>query len=77
MADDATATLTGSAAALLRRRLAGEWVAVTEENLPLYRELMAAGLVYPVSTFLHGAEGSYRPTEAACALKVGGGLSAP
>jgi hypothetical protein len=58
--------LTDAARALLRRRLAGEWVGVTEENRPAYRELVAAGLMYPVSTFLHGKEGNYRPTDAAC-----------
>jgi hypothetical protein len=62
-------TLSDAARDLLRRRLAGEWVGVTEENRPLYRELMAAGLMYPVSTFLHGREGYFRPTDAACALR--------
>jgi hypothetical protein len=57
--------LSDAALALLRTRLSGEWVGVTEENRPLYRELVAAGLMYPVSTFLHGKEGYYRPTDAA------------
>jgi hypothetical protein len=59
--------LSDAALALLRVRLAGEWVAVTNENLPLYRELAAAGLVEPLSTFLRGKEGNYRPTQAAYA----------
>ena len=59
--------LSGAATALLRSRLAGERVAVTEENRPLYRELVAAGLMEPLSTFLRGGEGNYRPTELAYA----------
>jgi hypothetical protein len=62
------ANLSPAAAALLRLRLAGEWVAVTDENLPLYRELAGAGLVEPLSTFLRGKEGNFRPTEAAYAV---------
>jgi hypothetical protein len=57
--------LSDAALVLLRTRLAGEWVGVTDDNRPIYRELVAAGLMYPVSTFLHGKEGYYRPTEAA------------
>ena len=70
-----TTTISEAAQALMRRRLAGEWVAVTEENRPLYRELMTAGLVYPVSTFLHGKEGNYRPTEAAVAIWEQAGIN--
>jgi hypothetical protein len=66
-----TVSLSEAALTLLRRRLAAEWVAVTEENRPLYRELVEAGLMYPVSTFLHGKEGYYRPTDAACDLRDG------
>ena len=61
--------LSDAAQCLLRRRLAGEWVAVTEEDRRLYRELAEAGLMYPVSTFLHGKEGYYRPMDAACDLR--------
>ena len=68
-------TLSETALTLLRRRLNGEWVEVTDETRPLYRELMTAGLMYPVSTFLHGKEGYYRPTDAACALRDAGGLN--
>jgi hypothetical protein len=62
------ANLSTAAAALLRLRLAGERVAVTDENLALYRELAEAGLVEPLSTFLRGKEGNFRPTEAAYAF---------
>ncbi len=61
-------TLSPAAANLLHRRMNREWVGVTEETRPLYRELVAAGLMEPLSTFLRGREGYYRPTEAACAL---------
>jgi hypothetical protein len=61
-----TTTLSAEALSLLRRRLAGEWVGVSEETRPLYRELMAAGLMYPVSTLINGSEGYYRPTDLAC-----------
>ncbi len=64
-----TIILSAEALSLLRRRLTGEWVGVTEENRPLYRELVRVGLMMPLSTFIHGAEGYYRPTEAACAFK--------
>jgi hypothetical protein len=64
-----TTTLSEAALSLLRRRLAGERIAVTEENRPLFREMVEAGLMEPLTTFLHGKEGNYRPTEAACALK--------
>jgi hypothetical protein len=64
-----TTAISPAALSLLLRRLAGERIAVTEENRPLFRELVEAGLMEPLSTFLHGREGNYRPTEAACALK--------
>lgn len=56
--------LSESALDLLRRRLAGERVDVNAETRPLYRELAAAGLMYPVSGFTHGPEANYRLTEA-------------
>ena len=49
--------------ALFRRRLAEEYVAVTEDNRPLYRELAAAGLMYPVSGFTRGPEANFRLTD--------------
>ena len=63
-------SLSDSAADLLRRRLVGEWVAITDDNRPHYRELVAAGLMEPISTFIRGAEGHYRLTEKACATTV-------
>jgi hypothetical protein len=61
--------LSESALALLHRRLAGEWVEVTEESRPLYRELVSAGFMTPLHSFTRGSEGAYRLTEAACALR--------
>ena len=58
-----------AALTLLRRRLAGEWIGVTEENRPIYRELVEAGLMYPVHTLVNGTDGYYRPTDAACELR--------
>lgn len=62
-------TLSTGAAALLERRLAKERVDVTETNRPLYRELVAAGLMMPLHTFSRGNEGAYRLTDAACDLR--------
>ena len=58
-------TLSNAAAELLRRRLADEWVEVTNETRPLYRELADAGLMSPRHSFARGRDGSYRVTEAA------------
>jgi hypothetical protein len=58
-----TLNLSAEAMTILRRRWAQEWVAVTEENKPFYRELAAAGLMYPVSGFAHGPESNFRFTE--------------
>ena len=60
-----TATLSAEAAALLGRRLAREWIEVTEQTLPAYRELVAAGMMIPLHSFARGNEGAYRLTEAA------------
>jgi hypothetical protein len=64
-----TTSLSSAALSLLRRRLAAEWVGVTDENRPVYRELVEAGLMYPVHTLVNGREGYYRPTDAACDLR--------
>jgi hypothetical protein len=64
-----TTTLSEAALSLLRRRLAGEWVGVTEANKPLYRELAAAGLMYPISTFTRGPEGHFRFSEEGWAMR--------
>ena len=58
-------TLSWSAQALLHRRLAGQWVEVTDETRPLYRELVEAGMMIPLHSFARGAEGAFRLTESA------------
>jgi len=66
-----TLKLSAEAEALLKRRLAREWVEVTEETRPLYRELADAGLMEPLHSFARGPSGAYRLTEAACDLRDG------
>lgn len=51
------------ALSLLRRRSEGERVEVRTENLSAYRELAGAGIMVPVSGFLHGPEASFRFTD--------------
>jgi hypothetical protein len=58
-----TLNLSVEAAALFRRRLADEWVAVTPGTLTLYRELAAAGLMDPISGFTRGPEANFRLSE--------------
>ncbi len=48
---------------LLRRRLAGDRE-VTDANRPLYRELVEARIMYPVSTWVGGPESVFRFTRA-------------
>jgi hypothetical protein len=64
-----TETLSEIAAALLRRRLAGERVEVTDETRPAYRELVEAGMMMPLHTFALGPNSAYRLTETACDLR--------
>jgi hypothetical protein len=64
-----TITLSDAALALLRRRLRGERVEVTDETRPLYRELVEAGMMIPLHTFALGRESAYRLTDAACDLR--------
>jgi len=52
-----TITLSESALALLRRRLAAEWVEVTDETRPFYRELVSAGMMIPLHSFSRGMKG--------------------
>jgi hypothetical protein len=54
-----TITLSEAALALLRRRLAGEWVEVTDESRPHYRELVDAGMMIPLHSFARGDEGAF------------------
>src|SRR3954453_20611800 len=49
-----TITLSAAAQDLLRRRLADEWIEVTDETRPLYRELAEAGLMSPRHSFTRG-----------------------
>ena len=64
-----TITLSESALVLLRRRLEGERVEVNDETRPLYRELVEAGMMFPLHTFALGRESAYRLTDAACDLR--------
>ena len=64
-----TVPLSERADALLRRRLAGERVEVTDETRPLYRELVDAGMMMPLHTFALGPDSAYRLTDAACDLR--------
>ncbi len=73
-----TITLSDAALALLRRRLKGERVEVTDETRPLYTELVEAGLVIPLHTFALGRDSAYRLTETACEMREKiSGLSNP
>ncbi len=64
-----TLDLTAGAVDLLRRRLAGEPVEITDENRPLYRELAGAGLMIPLSTWAGGAESRFLFTEVGWGLR--------
>jgi hypothetical protein len=55
--------LSEAARELLRLRLAGD-PEVTDANRPLYRELVAARIMYPVSTWVGGPESVFRFTRA-------------
>jgi hypothetical protein len=57
------------AALTLLRRLASEWVEVTDEPRPLYRQLVDAGLMIPLHSFARGNDGAFRLTDAACAFR--------
>jgi hypothetical protein len=56
-------SLSEAAKELLRRRLAGDRE-VMDANRPLYRELVAARIMYPVSTWVGGPESVFRFTRA-------------
>jgi hypothetical protein len=55
--------LSQAARDLIARRAAGESVDVTSKNLEAHRELVRAGVMYPVSGFLRGPEAAFRFTE--------------
>jgi hypothetical protein len=56
-------TLSDAAVAVLRRRIETKRSEVTPENIEAYRELARAGIMYPVSGFVHGPEANFRFTE--------------
>jgi hypothetical protein len=58
-------SVSNAALALLRRRIAGEWVPVTEDTRPSYQELVEAGMMETLHSFARGSSGAYRLTEAA------------
>ncbi len=64
-----TVHLSEPALTLLKRRFTGTRVEVTEQNRPLYRELVEAGLMMPLHTFSMGPNSAYRLTEAACDMR--------
>jgi hypothetical protein len=65
--------LSESARSLLRLRLSGERVEVTDETRVPYQELADAGLAEPVHTFTKGRDSHYRLTKVAMGFE--GGLS--
>lgn len=64
-----TITLSETALALLKRRIAGERVEITDQTRPFYRELVAAELMIPLHTTTGGDESAYRLTKASTAFK--------
>ena len=62
--------LSESALCLLRLRLSGQRVEVTDETRVPYQELAAAGLADPVHTFTKGRDSHYRLTLAAMERKA-------
>lgn len=61
-------TISGAALALLRRRVAGEDIPVTDQTRPLYRELAGEGLMRAGHDFLGGREAFYAFTPAGVKL---------
>jgi hypothetical protein len=57
-----TAALSADALALFRRHIEHDGIRVDESNLAAHRELAAAGIMYPVSTFARGPEAYFRLT---------------
>jgi hypothetical protein len=62
--------LSDSADQLLRLRLSGQRVEVTDETRTAYQELAAGGLAESVPTCTKAGESHYRLTQAAMARKV-------
>lgn len=67
---DVVMALSTAARGLLEWRFAGERVEVTEATRPLYRELVAAGLMMPLHTFALGRDSAYRLTDAGAELRA-------
>ncbi len=55
-------SLSPSAIALFRLHVEQDGIRVDEANREAHRELAAAGIMYPVSTFARGPEAYYRLT---------------
>jgi len=72
-----TLNLSAEALFLLRRRWTQEWVEVNDQTKPSYRELAAAGLMYPVSGFTHGPEANFRFTEEGWAMRLNDAAAPP
>lgn len=58
-----TVTLSESALALFRLHIEQDGIRVDDANREAHRELAAAGIMYPVSTFARGPEAYFRFTE--------------
>lgn len=58
-----TIALSESALDLLRQILETHRAAVTAENRETYRELVRAGIMFPVSGFVSGPEANFRFTD--------------
>ena len=55
--------LSNEALALLRLHIEHDGIRVDEANREAHRELAAAGIMYPVSTFARGPEAYFRFTD--------------
>ena len=55
--------LTREALDLLRLHIEHDGIRVDDTNRAAHRELAAAGIMYPVSTFAHGPESYFRFTQ--------------
>jgi hypothetical protein len=62
--------LSKAAVALLRSRIEGGSREVNDSNLEFYRELVRAGIMYPVSGFTSGPEYLFRWTDEGWARRL-------
>ena len=58
-----TIALSEAAVALFRLHIEQDGIRVHDDNREAHRELAAAGIMYPVSTFARGPEAYFRFTE--------------